>query len=464
METKMRLLLQSVALASSAAALSGCGMFQASQPRQAQVTLHVADAAMQAGAPDMALRVAEIVLAREPHDVAAMVAKGQALYAMGAMDQARAAYRQAVAADPANAEAQIGLGRTLVRVDPKGAEAAFLAALARQPDNVLALNDLGIARDMMGRHPEAQAAYRQALAVSPDSTDVQTNLGLSLALSGDRTGAVQTLQPVANAPQATAMQRADLAVANGAVANGAVANGAVADGAAKPVAAEVAPLAMQTAPVAMVQREALAAEQVVVGPVMPVPVVEVARAKVPAPPVVVAKAAPAPVVVAQAVPAPVAVALAPVVDLATVKADASAVVPAASIPAVVERAIALPEIAEPVGPAVVGPAVVAPAVVAPVVISKPDALSPAKWPRGYYVQMGALDSAEGAMTAWGRLRTRWPDLLAGREPTVQQADVNQRTFWRLRTGTFADAGSANAFCLRLQAVGSGCWTVQPGRE
>jgi hypothetical protein len=321
---------------------------------------------------------------------------------------------------------------------------------------------------MMGQHAEAQAAYRQALAVSPDSTDVQTNLGLSLALSGDRTGAVQTLQPVANAPQATAMQRADLAVADGAVADGAVADGAVADGAvadgavadgaAKPVAAAVAPLAMQTAPVAMVQREALAADPVVVvGPVMPAPVVEVAKAKVPAPPVVVAKAAPAPMVVAK--PVPVVVALAPVVDLATVKADASAVVPAASIPAVVERAIALPEVAEPVGPAVV-----APAVVAPVVISKPDAVSPAKWPRGYYVQMGALDSAGGAMTAWGRLRARWPDLLAGREPTVQQADVNQRTFWRLRTGTFADSGSANAFCLRLQAVGSGCWTVQPGRE
>jgi hypothetical protein len=374
------------------------------------------------------------------------------------MEQARAAYRAAVAADPANADAQIGLGRTLVRADPKGAEAAFLAALARQPDNVLALNDLGIARDMMGRHAEAQAAYRQALAVSPDSTDVQTNLGLSLALSGDRTGAVQTLQPVANAPQATAMQRADLAVADGAVADGAVADGAVADGAAKPVAAAVAALAMQTAPVAMVQREALAADPVVVvGPVMPAPVVEVAKAKVPAPPVVVAKAAPAPMVVAK--PVPVVVALAPVVDLATVKADASAVVPAASIPAVVERAIALPEVAEPVGPAVV-----APAVVAPVVISKPDAVSPAKWPRGYYVQMGALDSAGGAMTAWGRLRARWPDLLAGREPTVQQADVNQRTFWRLRTGTFADSGSANAFCLRLQAVGSGCWTVQPGRE
>jgi Flp pilus assembly protein TadD len=447
MGTKMRLLLQSVALATSAAALSGCGMFQASQPHQAQVTLHVADAAMQAGAPDMALRVAEIVLAREPHDVAAMVAKGQALYAMGALDQARAAYREAVAADPTNADAQIGLGRTLVRADPHGAETAFLAALARQPDNVLALNDLGIARDMMGRHQEAQAVYRHALVVSPDSTDVQTNLGLSLALSGDRTGALQTLQPVVNAPQATPMQRADLAVA-------------VAGSAPKPTAAvteAMAPLAIETAPVAVVHREALRAQPtaaLVVAQVWPAPVVEVAKATVLAPPpVVVTKAAPTPVVVvAKAGPAPM-------MDLAQVRADASAVIPTASIPAVVERAIALPAVAEPV----ILPEV-APTVAAPAVITKPGPVSPAKWPRGYYVQLGALDSAQGAMTTWGRLQARWPDLLVGRQPTVQQAGVNQRTFWRLRTGTFADTGSANAFCLRLHAVGSGCWTVQPGRD
>jgi Flp pilus assembly protein TadD len=337
METKMRLILQSVVLATTAAALSGCGMFQPVQPREAQVTLHVADAALEAGAPDMALRVADIVLRRDPHDVAAMVAKGQALYAMGAADQARAMYRQAAAADPANADAQIGLGRTLVRSDPHGAEAAFLAALAVQPDNVPALNDLGIARDMLGRHQEAQAAYRQALALSPESTDVQTNLGLSLALSGDRTGAMQTLQPVASGPEATAMQRADLAVAMART------------GAPKPAAEAgppvrtarideaVAPLAIHTAAVAVVHRETLAAK--------------------PAAPV--------------AVTGPI-----PVVDLATVKADASAVTLAASIPAVVERAVEVP--------------------VPPVVVLQPEPVSPTQWPRGYYVQMGR----------WIRLRGR----------------------------------------------------------
>lgn len=411
----MRLILQSVALATSAVALSACGMFQASQPRQAQVTLHVADAAMAAGAPEMALRVAEIVLRRDPNDVMAMVAKGRALYAMGAMDQARAAYRQAVAADPANADAQIGLGRTLVRSDPHGAEAAFLAALVSQPDNVLALNDLGIARDMLGRHEDAQTAYRQALALSPESTDVQTNLDLSLALSGDRAGAAQTLPPVASAPVATPMQWANPAVATaGPSAPTPVAEAAPVRNAA--VGDAVTPLAIRTAPVAVVQRETLPAK--------------------PAAPVVVADVKPI-----------------PVVDLATVKADASAVIPAASIPAVMQRVVALPIVAAPV----VEP-------VFPVVVAKPEAVSPAKWPRGYYVQMGALDTEHGALAEWGKLRTRWPNLLAGREPTVQQADVNQRTFWRLRTGVFVDSSGANEFCVKLHEAGSGCWTVPPGRE
>jgi Flp pilus assembly protein TadD len=405
LEIKMRLILQSIALATTAATLSGCGVFQPAQSRQAQVTLHVADAALEAGAPDMALRVAEIVLRRDPHDVAAMVAKGQALYAMGAADQARAIYRQAAAADPANPDAQIGLGRTLVRSDPHGAEVAFLAALAVQPDNVLALNDLGIARDMLGRHEEAQAAYRQALALSPESSDVQTNLGLSLALSGDRTGAMQTLQPVASAPEATAMQRADLAVAMARTGAAKPAAEVVPSVQAARVDDAVAPLAIHPAPVAVVHRETLAAK--------------------PAAPVVVAGPA-------------------PVVDLATVKADASAVIPVASIPAVVERAVEVP--------------------VSSVVVMNPESVSPTKWSRGYYVQMGALDSVQGAMSAWGKLRARWPDLLAGRAPAVQQADVNQRTFWRLRTGIFADAGSANDFCIKMHVAGSGCWAVLPGRE
>ena len=90
-----------------------------------------------------------------------------------------------------------GLGRTLVQSDPRAAEAAFLAALSYEPDNVIALNNLGVSRDMQRRNAEAQDAYRHALTVSPESTDVQVNLGMSLALSGHAGEAVPLLRGIA---------------------------------------------------------------------------------------------------------------------------------------------------------------------------------------------------------------------------------------------------------------------------
>ena len=84
-------------------------------------SLHVANAALASGAPDVALRVADMNLAEHPKDVAALIAKGDALYAMGQTEAASSAYRSAIALDPGAAAAQLGLGRTLVGSDPAGA-------------------------------------------------------------------------------------------------------------------------------------------------------------------------------------------------------------------------------------------------------------------------------------------------------------------------------------------------------
>jgi Flp pilus assembly protein TadD len=254
-ELAMGLNLQALAVAVSTIALTACGTFQQADTPHAQVTLRVADAAMASGAPDMALRVAQLVLDRQPNNVDAIVAKGDALYAMSVPDQARDAYRSAVALDANNVAAQIGLGRTLVRADPQGAENHFLAALARQPDSVVALNNLGIARDLQGRHAEAQQAYRKALAIAPEMADVKTNLGLSLALAGQANQAVQVPQPIGTASDATALKRADLAVAQ-----------AGNTGPSGPIKVEPAqnasvhydaPLAINSAPIASVESQML---------------------------------------------------------------------------------------------------------------------------------------------------------------------------------------------------------------
>ncbi len=201
------------AIAVLSLSLTACGMLGNTTASRPQVTLNVADAAMASGAPDLALRVADMVLAKHPDSAAALTARGDALYAMGQAELAGQAYRAAVKSDPKFAGAQIGLGRTVIRTDPKAAEAAFLAAATLQPDNTVALSNLGVARDLQKHHAAAQEAYRAALAVDPDMSDARVNLGLSLALSGQAEAAVQILQPLARQPGATQVWHADLAVA-----------------------------------------------------------------------------------------------------------------------------------------------------------------------------------------------------------------------------------------------------------
>jgi len=363
----MRLTVPVFILVAASVALAGCGMFRESAAPRSQVTLRVADAALASGAPDVALRVADIVLQKDLNNVAALVAKGDALYAMGARDMARTAYRAAVVADPTDVAAQIGLGRTLVRSDSHGAEVAFRAAVARQPDNVVALNDLGIALDLQGHHDEAQKAYRQALAFAPEAPDVQANLGLSLALSGEGAKTVQLPQPIAATPEASPLKRADPTIATAPARS---------TGAVEHVQEQAAHLA--TAPYDTPQIE--------IGP--------------------------APVAIVRGQDLPIQS-----IKDATPEADAR--------PA---------RLATP--PAQISPPV-----------------------EGFYVQVASLDSEQAARTEWQRLRTRWPDLLADRAPTVIPADVHDRKFWRLRTGGFPSVSDAKDFCSKLRTAGSGCWVV-----
>src|SRR5258707_186052 len=183
-------------------AVAACSMLPQGDEAPRTPSLLVASAALASGAPDVALRVADITLAEHPKDVQALIAKGDALYAMGETEAAKAAYRSAIALDPDAAEAQLGLGRTLIKSDPAGAESAFLAALRTNATSVIVLNNLGVARDLEGRNTEAQEAYHLALELSPNSDDVKINLGRSLAAAGHNADAVAVLHQVAADPQA----------------------------------------------------------------------------------------------------------------------------------------------------------------------------------------------------------------------------------------------------------------------
>lgn len=76
--------------------------------------------------------------------------------------------------------------------------------------------------------------------------------------------------------------------------------------------------------------------------------------------------------------------------------------------------------------------------------------------KGAAVQLAALSSEEAAKTEWQRLTKRMPDLFGSRQPQFSHFEHDGKSFWRVRTGGFADSTQAVAFCDRVKAKGAGC--------
>lgn len=174
--------------------------------------LKVADAALAAGAPSMALQIAGDILAQQPNDVAALICQGEALGALGRPQEADLAFSHALAIAPDSQAGLMGRGRLLLASDPAQAELLFTRVVTADPRNAIALNDLGIARDLQGRHAAAQEAYRLAMTDDPGMAAPQVNLGLSLGMSGHSDGAIALLRPIAENANASKRVLQDLAM------------------------------------------------------------------------------------------------------------------------------------------------------------------------------------------------------------------------------------------------------------
>jgi hypothetical protein len=72
------------------------------------------------------------------------------------------------------------------------------------------------------------------------------------------------------------------------------------------------------------------------------------------------------------------------------------------------------------------------------------------------VQFAAVGSGEAALREWERLSRKYPDLLAGKTPNITKTEHDGKTFWRVRTGGFADKAQAAAFCAQIKARGNAC--------
>jgi hypothetical protein len=113
---------------------------------------------------------------------------------------------------------------------------------------------------------------------------------------------------------------------------------------------------------------------------------------------------------------------------------------------------------EPPRPTPAKPLAAAPVPAPGPIATTPSAYRPSFAAYGdHVVQIAATSSTASADAEFARMSKAWPDLLSGAERFVQEADVNGKTVYRLRVGSFASKADAAAFCTAFKARGGNCY-------
>jgi Flp pilus assembly protein TadD len=135
-------------------------------------------------------------LASSPKDFTTLIGAGHAALALGDAQAAAGFFARADEVNPRSPLPQAGMGAVSVA---NGEPFAALPYFARAqqlgaPVSTFAC-DRGLAFDLLGRQAEAQADYRLALT-GRDGEEARRRLALSLAISGDRAGALAAIAPL----------------------------------------------------------------------------------------------------------------------------------------------------------------------------------------------------------------------------------------------------------------------------
>jgi Flp pilus assembly protein TadD len=135
-------------------------------------------------------------LADHPKDFQALVAAGKAALELGDAQAAAGFFGRA---QDVNANSPLpfeGMGAALVATgDPQGALTYFAKAQQLGASAASLGCDRGLAYDLLGRQTVAQTDYRAAMN-GGDRDEARRRLALSLAISGNKTLAISTLQPL----------------------------------------------------------------------------------------------------------------------------------------------------------------------------------------------------------------------------------------------------------------------------
>lgn len=143
---------------------------------------------------------------------------------------------------------------------------------------------------------------------------------------------------------------------------------------------------------------------------------------------------------------------APLKQPEVVKPAAAAAAPAATTAPAKAIDLPKPTATAPVV-AAAAPAPTVPAVAAPAGAFKPAFSAGGNW----VVQVAAPSSESGAIAEWDKRVKGLPEFFATAERFVIHADVNGKSVYRLRAGSFASKADADAFCTAYKGKGGNCF-------
>lgn len=135
-------------------------------------------------------------LASDPKDFDSLIGAGRAAVALDDPQAAAGFFARADEVNPRSPLPQAGMAAVSVaNGDPRAALPYFKRAEQLGASASSLACDRGLAYDLLGQQAQAQANYRVALSGS-DSDEARKRLALSLAISGQRNEALQTLAPL----------------------------------------------------------------------------------------------------------------------------------------------------------------------------------------------------------------------------------------------------------------------------
>ena len=136
-------------------------------------------------------------LASDPKDFTSLIGAGRAALELGDAQAAAGFFARADDVNPRSPLPQAGMGAVQVLNGDAQASLPYFARAQQLGATLATIGcDRGLAYDLMGRQADAQAEYRAALN-GPDGDEARRRLALSLAISGDRAGALSALSPLA---------------------------------------------------------------------------------------------------------------------------------------------------------------------------------------------------------------------------------------------------------------------------